>query len=518
MATRPMKQISGLPGLEGNTYTFVQLDDTLTTAGKAADAKKTGDELNDLKSALEQTDASVMPSVSAFLAGAENIDFTTSTRTWDANANRVGNDDIFVAVNDIILDVNSGYRFIVFYFTDADVYSSNSGWKTGRYTIKAGSRYSLEMSKTDTVKPMSVEEATALYEVSLPNILNKFAYAYDVAEKTDLALPYREYTDTTSSLTWASGYYQNGTSTYVSNQDYETASVDLAAGEMLRITGKSNYNCRLYCVFVNGVPSDVFPTENNNNTYSNILYVASVACTVYIGRAVNDAGTKVETATKQYRYIWDYIQPNSLAGKTWLCMGDSITYNTAATNAGNKNYFELIAERTGVIPTNAGRTGTGYTRDSGGYSKFCVRIAVITDVYDVFTIFGSTNDQNYADTDEHIGSVTDTIESDTYMGYVNAAIDAVYATGNYHLGIISPIPWDAQGGNPQYASKGRRMANALQEICQYRGIPYLDLFRSSNMRPWVTDFKNAYMPDGTHPNQAGYEIFTPRIEAFIRSL
>lgn len=52
MATRPMKQISGLPGLEGNTYTFVQLDDTLTIAGKAADAKKTGDELNNLKSAL----------------------------------------------------------------------------------------------------------------------------------------------------------------------------------------------------------------------------------------------------------------------------------------------------------------------------------------------------------------------------------------------------------------------------------------------------------------------------------
>jgi lysophospholipase L1-like esterase len=49
-----MKQISGLPGLEGNTYTFVQLDDTLTTAGKAADAKKTGDELNNLKSAFNR--------------------------------------------------------------------------------------------------------------------------------------------------------------------------------------------------------------------------------------------------------------------------------------------------------------------------------------------------------------------------------------------------------------------------------------------------------------------------------
>ena len=113
---------------------------------------------------------------------------------------------------------------------------------------------------------------------------------------------------------------------------------------------------------------------------------------------------------------------------------------------------------------------------------------------------------------------TDGIEADTYMGYVNAAIDAVYATGNYHLGIISPIPWDSNGGNPQYALSGRRMANALRDVCQYRGVPYLDLFRSSNMRPWVTDFKNAYIPDGTHPNQAGYEIFTPRIEAFIRSL
>lgn len=53
MATRPMKEITGLPGLEGNTYTFVQLDDTLSQSGKAADAKKTGDEVSQLKSALE---------------------------------------------------------------------------------------------------------------------------------------------------------------------------------------------------------------------------------------------------------------------------------------------------------------------------------------------------------------------------------------------------------------------------------------------------------------------------------
>lgn len=73
MATRPMKEITGLPGLEGNTYTFVQLDDTLSQSGKAADAKKTGDEVSQLKSASKLLD--------------EYIPGTTQTITFDAGGN-----------------------------------------------------------------------------------------------------------------------------------------------------------------------------------------------------------------------------------------------------------------------------------------------------------------------------------------------------------------------------------------------------------------------------------------------
>ena len=43
MATKPMKTLK-LPGME-DTYTFLQNDATLTQAGKAADAKVTGQEL-----------------------------------------------------------------------------------------------------------------------------------------------------------------------------------------------------------------------------------------------------------------------------------------------------------------------------------------------------------------------------------------------------------------------------------------------------------------------------------------
>ena len=58
MATIPLKDIT-FPGLD-NTYTIPEIDNTLSTAGKAADAKKTGDEIDQLKSELSDLGLSVV--------------------------------------------------------------------------------------------------------------------------------------------------------------------------------------------------------------------------------------------------------------------------------------------------------------------------------------------------------------------------------------------------------------------------------------------------------------------------
>ena len=71
MANIPQKTIK-YPDLP-DTYTFLQLDDTLSTAGKAADAKKTGDELTQLKSASKLLD--------------EYIPDTVQTINYDASGN-----------------------------------------------------------------------------------------------------------------------------------------------------------------------------------------------------------------------------------------------------------------------------------------------------------------------------------------------------------------------------------------------------------------------------------------------
>lgn len=61
MANKPLKSIK-FPGLT-DTYTVPEVDATLTTQGAAADAKKVGDEINDLKADLNRLGLSVVNGV-----------------------------------------------------------------------------------------------------------------------------------------------------------------------------------------------------------------------------------------------------------------------------------------------------------------------------------------------------------------------------------------------------------------------------------------------------------------------
>lgn len=78
MANIPLKTIK-FPGLD-DTYTVPEVDNTLATAGKAADAKKTGDELNRLKQDYSQllnsayvTETITDAAVASFSDGADNV-------------------------------------------------------------------------------------------------------------------------------------------------------------------------------------------------------------------------------------------------------------------------------------------------------------------------------------------------------------------------------------------------------------------------------------------------------------
>lgn len=229
----------------------------------------------------------------------------------------------------------------------------------------------------------------------------------------------------------------------------------------------------------------------------------------------------------EFEEMWDGSVSKSdkkWTGKKWVVVGDSLTKAIAedGTNANTDKYYHThIAEETGITVVNMGQGGTGYKKtDDSGYA-FHQRIVNVPTDADVITIMGSINDlsrtENYT-----IGEPTDT-GTETVCGCINTTLDTLFGLFPLaNVGIITPMPNDYYN-YPNMATDERvqrivEYCEKLTEICRRRSIPVLDMFHGSGMRPWDTNFKTAFMPDGTHANEAGHKIMATKIKAFLQTL
>ena len=223
-------------------------------------------------------------------------------------------------------------------------------------------------------------------------------------------------------------------------------------------------------------------------------------------------GTDLELS-KEVEMLKKTLTNHPLNEKKWVVVGDSLTEkNIRAT----KNYHDYIAEETGIKVINFGKSGTGYKRTEESGTAFYQRIKTIPTDVDIVTFFGSGNDLSLT-----LGEVEDT-GTDTICGCINTTLDNLYdILPTVKVGVITPCPW---GGYPPHIlnNKMALYSDALIEICKRRGIPYLDLYRSSNMRPWNTTFKDLmYKRDdggNVHPDEDGHEFMYRRFLSFIESL
>lgn len=199
-----------------------------------------------------------------------------------------------------------------------------------------------------------------------------------------------------------------------------------------------------------------------------------------------------------------------LTSLNWTAMGDSWTEEN---NTATKNYVKLIEDALNVDVTNLGLSGTGFKRGEGSSNAYYQRTTSIPLTTDILTIMASGNDlsQGYS-----IGNATDT-GTTTICGCINTLLDNIYTrfTG-IRVGIISVAPW--QNNTPEDTTNFTTYVSKIKEICNLRGVPFLDLFHQSNLRPNNSTFRTAFMPDGVHPNDNGYKLFANRIIEFIKSL
>lgn len=226
----------------------------------------------------------------------------------------------------------------------------------------------------------------------------------------------------------------------------------------------------------------------------------------------------------------DFICRPSLKGLKWIGIGDSITEDNFRAAY---HYWSYIVTETGLNFVNLGVSGSGYKAEGSGDKAFYKRVPNIATDADMITIFGGVNDIVLSNAT--IGTETDT-GTETICGCVNSTINAIETLYPAHmpLGIISPLPCACVDTtvnlNPiqNPADDTCRMAQFVEQltlICKHKGIPLLDLFHQSNLRPWHQECNAMYFScdsaktgDGLHPNGHGHRLIYRQIMDFVQKI
>ena len=552
------------------TGTTVVVDNSLSIQNAAAEAKTTGDAIaleianrtaadNDLKSALDYTAKNVIqvPTGKNLYSGMNEQDGYLVNGVVTPNSSWKTSD--YIDVTGLTAVVCSSARnnvqyprgtlalyYLTTYNSNGEYIETKSSYSSNTYTIESGVKYiRFCHGVTGYVDDIMVEIGTSYSSAFEP-------YTYKTVLKNSPYVENADYQQTVSSLNEVSsdvdeiekkinGNFEpfsydyltftetadryikkNGQVATVSGNNYygsDYVSVDEYG--TYYITAWANYEHALYAFYdSNNSLVSVGMLSANTSTGTEITDYevtvpqgASKLVIAYAGTGTGKIG-EAETYKVKGSYPW--------AGKTWVCMGDSLTEVNSRTTL---HYHDYIAQKTGITVNNMGKSGTGYAKTyqkSAGvtYENFMDRALTIPATCDVMTIFGSGNDNS---TELPIGVYTDADHtSGTLAGYVNETIDNIYSVNPIiNLGIVSPTPWENQ--NPMNENCWMYKYSAmLKSICEHRSIPFLDLYHCSNLRPWDATFRTlAYSKDdggGTHPDETGHLLIAPRFEAFLDSL
>lgn len=298
-----------------------------------------------------------------------------------------------------------------------------------------------------------------------------------------------------------------------------TEYIDVSEYKQIRVSCSANYSNASICFYAEDKTflSKPFPASGSSADAIHINETVDVPD----GAKYVIAATSTSTVVPSVAYQKGYKAGQSMTGKKWCCIGDSLTeYNSRTT----LHYFDYIAEETGIEIVNMGRSGTGYKRQEENNRAFYQRVMNVPTDCDVYTIFGSGNDQSYF---AAMGSAGDT-GTETLAGCINTTIDNILnVVPTAHLGIVAPCPWASY--NPASENNGmERYTELLRQICKRRSIPFMDLYHASNLRPWDPAFRAiAYDKDtddggitynGVHPNEIGHKILAGRFKVFVESL
>ena len=291
--------------------------------------------------------------------------------------------------------------------------------------------------------------------------------------------------------------------------------VPVKAGEMYRIEGSSYWDGRLWMLIDNEGKITRKYEGNDENYHTNQITIEDGEACLLLNSGTADGDVKL------------FKGKIDKSKKGFTVIGDSWT--DPATLGSNPNWVDFCKQlfgekyKTELDVINLGSGGTGFMASGGRLGKYSDRDIPAT--YDTFVIFGSFND---AFLSYEFGDVR-TSAKGTFFGGMSDITNKIYATKpDAKILFVTPAPWGginpkktASIGPQENAAKfAEKYVDAMIEFAKYNSIPVLDLYHSSNLRPWDETFINNFYhgmneTDDTHANSDGHKRIAPQIADFI---
>lgn len=215
-----------------------------------------------------------------------------------------------------------------------------------------------------------------------------------------------------------------------------------------------------------------------------------------------------------------------LAGKKIAFLGDSITEG-CGTSSIEHTFWNVLGQKTGAQVFGYGIGGTRIApqrvpSDPRADQDFISRVDGMIPDADVVVVFGGTNDFGHGDAP--FGTRGDQT-SETFCGALHVLFTKLYERyPAAQLVVMTPTHRLSETDSVMNEFGVRRCGNlrtyvqAIRDAAEDFAVPVLDLFRVSGIQPSVPALREAYMPDGLHPNDAGHAKIADKLIGFLQTL
>ena len=520
----------GIQGPAGADGKETVIDETLTQAGQAADAAKTGEAIGKLKNDLNDFTEYVNPFVE------KGVFSNVVKELYIDKSNYVGSIDVST-LRLYRIDRNySDYKYLLG-FTSADgtnIFAYNSSYseecvfETNTFVSDNGKGivvYAvIDWEKIPNGTRIVVdndEKALILqnsyhynYSNTIFNSLQKIKnQTYDSKIST-----IEERTKNIENAVFPSSVkcfdgtaFENVVKEIYVNKSNYTGTGDVSNISLYRVDRNYSADFGYLLGFRDNNGSAFFAYSKTYSESNEVLAVSVNGIDIYavIDWSKIDNGGRINTDSVQLnKYCYDYNYTNiikeqyfsvSKVWKKWNAIGDSITWLN--DNSSYKGYITRVCEMLGIESyVNHGTAGQKITD-----IKSIIQNSIDSDS-DLITFFMGTNDFGKSVTIQSMKNACEIVFSSLINAYPTKDIFVILPIQRWNYVRDSNVPTDSLVNDIGISL--REYCNAIKEVAEIYSITVIDLYYKSGIIAGENGNTTTYLYDGLHPNDSGFELIS----------